>query len=620
MADILEITLGEAKSRLGDFDRNMREQFSLPPLEREPIHADERALCTGIPDADRLEQAATHLQMLGYLEDSGAIPESRIGEKLNEWEADAEAALREGSLEIFLEGEVREGVPHEEARLRTLKAMATFEGEVVFRKPPEAGGVTLASRIAHMRLIAYGLSRIESGARTAEADHFAAGDAYGPESIRSVKTGSRIFFYPEKNRSVLETLNLLGHAPAATDAFLAAHGALRFMVAGPPTGSDVSPSRWRIDRKPVPWRPRWTGADGQWKLSGEEPFPPETLPAMVKRGPHREPDPEKLHRESRKPLNVVAFELLQMRLWMFGYYQGEIDGQWGSLTEEALKRFLREHGELLGEESASFHAGWGGWRVVNLYRIFGVMVDALDVPSEQLTGAGMRELAERTAGELTAEQWAVVAENHENLMGREARVIPRPHTDGDVLSNGSANLKRKRYFGWRRFFSAAGSFLRGLVGGLVDAVGKVVRALLAGVGHAFEVLRYLWRKVRVAARIARLAVRRLYSWLTGTPVGTSRGSHVTLTRWSLDFDTVEYTSPDCPEEVIARHRTRLHWMRLSFSFMSDLGLLVLSLVTGLGAGLWLRVAYTLYIRVGQMLRDPDYRELFSDGILERGLI
>jgi hypothetical protein len=125
--------------------------------------------------------------------------------------------------------------------------------------------------------------------------------------------------------------------------------------------------------------------------------------------------------------------------------------------------------------------------------------------------------------------------------------------------------------------------------------------------------------VRVAVRVARLAARRLYCWLTGTPVGTTADGHVVATHWGLDFDTVNYISRDCPPELLTLHGDRLHWMSTSLEFMARLATVVLALCLKAAVS-WLLVAYDTFKAVREMLHDEAFRGLFSDDLLERGVI
>ncbi|EDY82425.1 hypothetical protein VDG1235_2047 [Verrucomicrobiia bacterium DG1235] len=618
MPSRVDIEMDDLGLHANRFDAEMGTRFKLPVSRFDPVFADGSHVTMGEPDAKHWEQVLTHLQMLGYLADAAEVSRVEIEQALAFWEADYQEGRKRRQFAVNLEGEQLRKRPWAEVRFRYLKAVATFEGEVVLRKMPSPGRPTLISRIANMRLIVFGLSRARSGSETEADDIFDASSPFGENSLRSARIGARIFFGEDDAAGPLRLLNLLGHAPAATDLFLSRYGSGRYMFEGGNDGSELSLARFRSNQRPPVWTPRWQPNEGGWELLDVERMRLQAMPSLNSRGPSadRQMFSARLVRDAQLPLNIVALELLQLRLWMLGYYEGVVDGRWGPLTEGALEGFVSDHAKAFRSMGVIVRAGWKGWRVVNLYRIFAYIVDCLDVPSERLSVAEMNEISETATGLLNDRDWRKVERNYVELqISRDRHVL-----EEGILRNTSPNKKRKRYFGWRRFFSAVGAFFRNVGTRLIDAARRVAKALAKGVRFAYNIFKYVWRKVRIAVRVGRLALRRLALWLFGKPFGTARGGHIVLTRWSLDYDTVQFVSKDCPVAVRRIHDERMDWMSRSLSFMCELGLVVFSILKGAVVGAWLKVAFTIYKRVGAMIRDPDYRGLFSEDLLEQGLV
>lgn len=619
MGAVLDLSLDQVSEHIETFGGKMVENFHLPPAELDPLYADEAWILAGQPDAKRSEQIATHLQLLGYLDDrAGTIPETEVNAALLAWEQDFADAQRDGMILVHYDAQERrrlDQLPWTERRVRELKALATFEGEVVLTRVPPSGEVTLASRILHMRLRSYGLARVVDHETTDTRDRFLARDPFGDPGRAALEAGALIFFN-RRTHDPLEVINLLGNAPAATDAFLGHRGAWPGLFRGERRPAGIG--RVAV-QAPEARRRRWVNRDGQWQFDV-------TIPATKQRPSFTE---QPRLRDSvvtayaQHPFTVVGLELLQLRLWMFGYYLGAVDGVWGQLSEDALRAFGREHADILGSGDADVYlrTDKNGWGLINLGLVLGVIVDHLDAVAERLSSTAMQRVAEDTVDGIKSDDWAEVDRAYEKHRARERALIAAPtlSTAKAIQMEGDGGTSRKRYFGWRRFFAAAGAFLRRVGGAIKNAFRTVIQALKDGVGQAFEVLRYLWRKVRVAVRIGRLAVRRFSCWLTGTPLCTIESKHLVATAWSLDFDTVQVVSDRCPDAISALHDRRLHWMSASLAFMSRLALFVLELVSAAIAS-WLLVAYRVFRFFRELLGRADLRGLFSDSVLERGLI
>lgn len=625
MTELGQLTVDAVGAQVDVFDQRVSPDFHLPALADEPLHADEHTLLTAQPDARRTEQTVTHLQLLGYLADSTVVSAEDLAEALAQWDAEHLAAVRAGDLAIELPGEnITLTAPlTADTRHRLLKAEATFEGEVALRRMPAEGERSLVSRLALLRLIAYGLARVTGVNTTAEVDQFGTNAAFSASTADAALRAGRRTFFNDLSRPDLDLLNLLGNASASTDLFLAHHAGQRFLFRGPPTpAGDRSELEAIGPDAALTWHPRWVQHGDHWLLGDTDHLA--STPELVEGVPGTALSDPTLRQQAQLPTNVVALELVQLRLWTLGYYHGALDGVWGDRTTEALRQFGETYAHRgLGDTDTYLREGRDGWRVLYLGRLFGYIVDQLDIPAESLTSDEVGKLAEQAAGRLDAQEWQHLDGRYRTFRDNIRRVVGTPTTQNGAFLMASENPDRKRYFGWRRIFVAIGEAVRGVVRGVADwlerAIRKVTDLLREGLGAAMEVLRYLWRKVRVAMRIARLAAQRLRCWLTGHAVATQEATHHAVTWSQFDFDTLAYVSPGCPAHVVALHTERLGWMSRSLAFMCELATAVLRALALGAVGGWLKLAFDLYRQAGELLRNPDYMGLFSDDLLERGV-
>ncbi len=631
----LDLTVRHVSEQIEAFAGCMQAEFHLPGDSLDPIYADEACLTEEQADAKRTEQVVSQLQLLGYLgeTETDRIEQSTIDAAFDAWERDFEAARDTGALRIHFEEDEATALARaapELRRIRWLKAVATFEGEVTLLRLPAPGERSLLSRIVHLRLRIYGLLRVRDADTTEPAGTalLKVTDPFDETGAKALRHGGRIFL-AVTHADPRSVANLLGHAPAATDAFVAHHEVWPGLYRDPAANGNIPVGRFRV-RKFADRPPRWTEMDGRWQRdpgsAGSARLPEFAIAATSL-------TPAEVKFQEEHPITVVGQQLLQLRLWTFGYYLGALDGAWGPVTAQALEGFARDNPEVFAPEKLRRDAQgriipdaylrWSndGRAILNLGRLLTVMVDHLDVAAEETSVSDMNRLAEDSVDAIKTEQeWRQVEAKYQALRVGEREKIAAPHLGADGFSSGkTSNAQRKRYFGWRRYFAAAGAFLRRVGGVLVRAVQSVLEALLAGFGQAFEILRYLWRKVRVAMRVARLAGRRLRAWLAGDPVGTRSGTNLCATWISLDFDTLQFVSAGCAAEVAKSHQERLRWMSASLAFMCHLGARVVKACVQLAISALL-VAYEIFKAVRALLADEQFSGLFSDEILERGVI
>jgi hypothetical protein len=619
-------TLSDLRTEMANFAAHMEPEFHLPPAEAEPLYADEATFTTEQPDVKRMEQIVAHLQMLGYLdlhEGQNAIALAEIKAAEEAFAGDLALALAEGQIALhFDEAEQKQNakLSDGERLLRYLKAVATFEGEVALPQWTGEEG-RLRTRIVRHRLVCYGLLAPQQSA-----------DPFPPANPTEwMRIGCNMFGLQNGDRR--ELINLLGNAPAATEAFIAAHTGESDSLLGiyhthkqHLTAADWPSLKghpgYRIDgTEPGPHH--WVRNGDRWELRSDSAHSESALPSFKRIGlkdRHSLPSVATLAQTSA---NRVGLELLQLRLWMLGYYLGELASPWDELSTSALEQFIKDTpSTVIKDQEDILRIGWGGWMMINLPRILTIIVEHSDNPAEQLGFAELDELAEQTVKEIGEKEWGEISTAYGAVRSHEGMELGTPQLTATTYSRGDNRPARRfRYFGWRKLFAAASAFLHRIgaeIGNKIKAAAKmVIAALKSASRQAFELLRHVWRKARLAMRIARLALRRFYCWLSGTPVFSQQGDHVVATHWSMDFDTCCIVSSGCPAELVAAHATKLDWMSRSGAFMAQVALLVFGLLMKAAEFNWLLLAYNAFTGIRDILKNEDYRRLFSSDLLER---
>jgi len=622
-------TLSDLRTEMAKFAAHMGPEFHLPPAEAESLYADEATFTTEQPDAKRMEQIVAHLQMLGYLdlhEGQNAIALAEINAAEEAFAGDLALALAEGQIALhFDDTEQKQNaqLSDGERRLRYLKAVATFEGEVTL--PEWTGGEgRLRTRIVRHRLVCFGLLAPQQSA-----------DPFPSSSTEErVRIGCTLFGIGNGDRR--ELINLLGNAPAATEAFIAAHtgesGSLlgiyhthtRHLAAADWPSPKGHPG-YRIVGTAS--RPRhWEQTGDRWELKRDPSHAGPALPSFERIDFMDRAPLHSVAALAQTPANRVGLELLQLRLWMLGYYLGELASPWDGLSTSALRQLIKDTpSTVIKDQEDILRIGWGGWIMINLPRILTIIVEHFDNPAEQLGFAELDELAEETVKEIGEKEWDGIRDSYAAVRRSEGKKLAAPQLTATTYFRGNNRPARRfRYFGWRKLFAAAGAFLQRI--GI--AIGQVARTIKAAAKalidelkkasrQAFELLRHVWRKARLAMRIARLGMRRFYCWLSGTPVFSQQGDHVVATHWSMDFDTCCIVSSGCPAELVAAHAEKLDWMSRSGAFMAEVALLVFGLLMKAVEFNWMLFAYNAFTGIRDLLKNEDYRRLFSSDLLER---
>jgi hypothetical protein len=315
--------------------------------------------------------------------------------------------------------------------------------------------------------------------------------------------------------------------------------------------------------------------------------------------------------------NRFSLRLLQVRLWTLGYYQGEIDGSWEALSQEALECFIAEF--QVADPGRLYGLVQKDYVVLDITAVLGLFVREVDAPADALDRRQIDDLLAEESGKDRSELLDALTEykSKEAAAGVEwdgGPSVARYEGDDFTVTN-AENIRRKRYFGWRGIFASFGRFIRRVADKVVNLVADLIAAVRSGLGYVRNILAYAVNATRTAVRVGALAIRRFHCWLTGTPVVTplAAGGLGAATFWQHDHDTINLIITGCPPEAVTRHGQLLGWMQRSVGIMLEIGAAILGVV--LAFGNWLLFAWRLLKIVRTVVReagDPLFAELLAD--------
>lgn len=560
------------------------------------------------------EQIATHLENLGYLsriEAAGLTPAAVWRPAFEVWKADQRAVelADEPAVRVDLGGEDLERLSDEERAIRLLKAQCSFEGEtrIAFVAGVDRDG--LAARIARHRLRSFG---------------FLGPDAeLGSEDSASIDEAAAELAKPAF--APAPWLDLLGDIPELTSRFVQTQNH-RLFVFGKTPAADAWYTRFTVRRASRAGVGQGTfrsaatqrrhGRAGAISAAADHGAALRAVlePGLAEAGSRGDERPS-------PGFARFALTLLQVRLWMFGYYAGALDGRWGVMTAKALERFIVEHeaGTGSADETLAARHTWlrgnSNELVIDLSYLFSFMVARLDEAAEitgrseidALVNASLHsDDADSGAQERVSEAEATLS--RELLDAHEKRRLLQRADREEVDSAGEASGgRRRRYFGWRALFGLFGRALRWIGRSIRNTLQWLREKIRKVVHYATTFLNYIREKTRRAVRLVALGFQRLGHWLTGAPVGTVRGGAVVMTSWSHDFDTVNFADGPVDTDIVGDHIVRLDCLNAGFGFLIEVALAVWSVVKAFAAaaGNWLLFAWRAFKAVRRALDYVD---------------
>lgn len=471
-----------------------------------------------------------------------------------------------------------------------LAAQMGFEAEIEIKKLPTVGEVSLLSRIVHYRLRVFGVFTQPADAPFSEL------------TLNSIKALATILKLKlNRNESMLQVVNLLGNIRELSQSFMKHQGTWVFIFKLRPASPEVLKETYinninlinkdilKLENRKRQWvyeqvfvstginyldsggRRAWAGRNGlryyrRSQVSGRiRQLVSKRLPADEAHG---------------NIINKFGFELLQLRLWLLGFYKGELDGDWGPLTMLATKEFLHTNG--IKDINTVIKPVQGGYAVVNIRYLFKKLLAETDKHADSVNEKDAQELSLKIFSEATNKtRWEQLEQAH-NKVGE---------LDMGVQST---RRKRRRSFSFRGLLSAVGRIFSEVAGKLINAVKKVWVALKKMTAYAVNIFKQGIETIKQGIQIVGLAIKRAYYWLLEKPIFSTNANSLVVTRFTHDGDAFHLVSnPD--KSLIKQHHQTVKKMNLAFSIMATIGFKALALIKDFSTLNWLRIAWKLYL-------------------------
>lgn len=522
--------------------------------------APERLLVDGAEEA-RLAELEQALFDLGYLtlgpeDEPLEALRSRILPAIRAFLADAQAFLSPELLDgIAAEQSSPEGAErHDEPgslAVELLRALTSFDGEVALQGPLSIGSADLKSRLLHYRLRTLNLFLSFTRA---------------PQE--------------ERTRNAIDTLRAIpGFADLADEDLLDVLGNGKELFRRYNDGAGAVPLVFRF---------RAIEEDGEVGFDdlaiNDDGLFEDTASILTK----ALTSPESRARESRplveaqlsRHANTFGIELLQLGLWMQGYYEGRLDAWWGPASDNALRHFIEAN--HLQRETVLLSLGDGFW-AVNFTRVSWLLFPSL------MPGAGETEVPDDMVFEDS--QRTDTAERHDAATSLW----------GQIKSGFRSTVRsgRRVALGLRSLAAAAWNGVKRGLAWISETVGDFLASAKAFVKLAF-------RSAREAVGNLVRALRRFVHFVIGKPIVTldEDGRVVAFSEFAADRDSLVWFDPDA-QEGVAEHQdliARLARGLRIFLRVLGKGLRYLLLALQPPPVSWARIAFALFRDLADLVR------------------
>lgn len=284
--------------------------------------------------------------------------------------------------------------------------------------------------------------------------------------------------------------------------------------------------------------------------------------------------------------NTFGIELLQLGLWMQGYYEGRLDAWWGPVSEEALRHFIDAND--LPREDVMLRLGSGFW-AVNFRRIAEALFPA--------SLAAVSPFNEAETGELVADFPMFKSAEGHSASRRMWESIKSGFRAG-------VRAGRRVALGMRSLFIAA-------FNGVRRGLQLVSSALTTFYASAKAMVKLTYRSAREALGMLSRSVRLFIHFVIGKPIVTvdSAGQPIAMSQFSGDRDAFNWMDVTDLATVEEHQRTIHRLSRGLQIFLTYLGKGMGHLIgILLGPVSWPRVAINLFgdvIGLVRLIRNGD---------------
>ncbi len=280
----------------------------------------------------------------------------------------------------------------------------------------------------------------------------------------------------------------------------------------------------------------------------------------------------------RTAWNRLSLQLVQIKLWQAGFYEGYIDGVFGLKTLDALFSAVGHFG--LNEDDACLSLGDG---------YFALNVRYLRIHLFPMLRSG--DALETDMNDDTVIQTTVDAIRDAEAAAPSLRAPARPRDE------------RERRSGWRRVFRSIGRFFRTVVSAVVRGVRRVADAVQRTIIKPIaDAIRLAVDAARRAVRAIAISIGQFLRFVLGLPIATPRedeGDPKIVTVFQLDRDCISIVSQDAEWEDHRLHRTRIArltaGLEFAFAVVGNAAFIAQNAVLGFYG--WIRIA----LRLGRLL-------------------
>jgi hypothetical protein len=297
---------------------------------------------------------------------------------------------------------------------------------------------------------------------------------------------------------------------------------------------------------------------------------------------------------------VLCRRVVQLLLWMTGYYQGRLDGSWGARSHQALLDLVKLTSENERTDLVQ-NVGDGLW----IFSVSGCISRLLNshVPIAD-NPEGEVDMGNATGG--FDEQKSSMLEEMENGLAREA--LP-PGFDGQAVEGEEENLHFvRRFFDGikrlgRRVYYGARTLVVGAIKGLKD-IWLYLRDEV--VGPATNFFRHVFKQIREGIRSFFDGVRRFVHFVLRKPVISYNENELVFSRFDMDSDCLCYASYPNSSTLLIDHRVLVADLtRQLVIFMRIAGRVIGMIVTLRPPFGWIRLA----LKIGRIIFEEIRRRV-----------
>ncbi|MHC4743268.1 MAG: hypothetical protein ACYS8Z_15240 [Planctomycetota bacterium] len=539
---------------------------------------------------------------LGYLPEpedaAGSCSDSEIRTAVAQWRLDAQALPAE-YIETNTLFKCREFLAAGE--MKHLSAQVGFENEICLHAEPVLGEQSLLTRIVRFRLRTFDLSsepptapysvecqetllalcaelklKVKDAASSRLEMIHLLGNAADLSKLLMKHWGTWLFVFKHDedvlNRSIAKDLKTLTKSNE------------RFEALCKPTGrpyervfiSCGKHRRLKSANYPGSHSPVRYGDDGFRSYPGSK------SSKWINRELERIGRPASVKEAENHLINRLGLELLQLRLWTLGYYQGRIDGEWGPLSFAALQQLLI--GEKAKAEKIVFSLE-NNYVALNLRYLFKRMLPKIDRATAlaKLQDVIALEKEMRTQLKKKRTQWSALQKSFEDMEKDEARLY-------------RDKIRRKRCAGKHSILTAFGRMVKSVGRSVKKLAGATVKGIKKHLSGPLQLFRYITRDIRKGLRLVGWAVKRFYYWLAKKPFVTGHPSRplFVFSRFDWDGDVIHFVQKGAGTYDIRRHHRYLKRLNLAFAIVAKLSIKAIDLIMSTATMNWLMLAWDLY--------------------------